>query len=88
MSNINIKKRSSNLNNLESFYINHPSFNTVKQLYLNNTIKSIASVEKTLNGIKVKKNGELFKTSVKKAEKLEQVLKVLKSTKKLAQKKY
>ena len=70
----NIKKRSSNLNNLESFYINHPSFETVKQLYLNNTIKSIASVEKTLKSIKVKKNGEYYKTSIKKVEKLEQVL--------------
>ena len=70
----NIKKRSSNLNNLESFYINHPSFETVKQLYLNNTIKSIASVEKTLKSIKVKKNGEYYKTYIKKVEKLEQVL--------------
>ena len=83
----NILKRSKTINKLESFYLNHPSFNTVKQLYLNNTIKSIASVEKTLKSIKVKKNGELYKTAVKKAEKLEQVLKVLKSTKKLAQKK-
>ena len=70
----NIKKRSSNLNNLESFYINHPSFETVKQLYLNNTIKSIASVKKSLKSIKVKKNGEYYKTSIKKVEKLEQVL--------------
>jgi len=68
MSNINILKRSKTINKLESFYLNHPSFETVKQLYLNNTIKSIASVEKTLKSIKVKKNGELYKTSIKKAQ--------------------
>jgi hypothetical protein len=72
MSNINILKRFKTINKLESFYLNKPSFETVKELYLNNTIKSIASVKKTLNGIKVKKNGELFKTSVKKVQKLEE----------------
>ena len=71
MSNINILKRSKIINKLESFYLNKSSFETVKELYLNNTIKTIASVKKILNSIKVKKNGELFKTSVKKVEKLE-----------------
>jgi hypothetical protein len=75
MSNINILKRSKTINKVESFYLNHPSFETVKQLYLNNVIKSIASVEKTLKSIKVKKNGEYYKTSIKKVEKLEKLLK-------------
>jgi hypothetical protein len=74
-SNINILKRSKTIKKLPSFYLNHPSFETVKQLYLNNVIKSIASVEKTLNSIKVKKNGEYYKTSIKKVEKLEKLLK-------------
>jgi len=68
----NILKRSKTINKLESFYLNHPSFETVKEMYLKNTIKSIASVEKTLKSIKVKKNGELYKTAVKKVEKLEE----------------
>jgi hypothetical protein len=68
MSNINILKRSKTIKKLPNFYLNHPSFETVKQLYLNNVIKSIASVEKTLNSIKVKKNGELYKTAVKKVQ--------------------
>lgn len=83
----NIIKRSKNLiKKLESFYTSHPSFETVKELYLNNTIKSIASVKKTLNNIKVKKNGELYKTSVKKVEKLEEQLIETKATKKISQK--
>lgn len=75
MSNINILKRSKTINKLGSFYLNHPTFETVKQLYLYNVIKSIASVEKTLKSIKVKKNGEYYKTSIKKVEKLEKLLK-------------
>lgn len=84
MSNINILKRNKTINNLPSFYLNHPSFETVKQLYLNNVIKSIASVEKTLKSIKVKKNGELYKTSIKKAQVINDMLnasKKLKQTK-------
>ena len=72
--NINTLKRSKTINKLESFYLNNPTFETVKQLYLNNVIKSIASVEKTLKSIKVKKNGELYKTSIKKAQALEDKL--------------
>ena len=82
----NIIKRSKNLiKKLESFYTSHPSFETVKELYLNNTIKSIASVKKSLNAIKVKKNGELYKTSVKKVEKLEEQLKEIKEKQKFEQ---
>jgi hypothetical protein len=70
MTKTNTLKRSKTINKLGSFYLNNPTFETVKQLYLNNVIKSIASVEKTLNSIKVKKNGELYKTSIKKAQAL------------------
>ncbi len=84
MSNINTLKRSKTINKLESFYLNHPSFETVKQLYLNNIIKSIASVEKTLKSIKFKKNGEYYKTSIKKAQTLNDMLN---ASKKLKQKK-
>jgi len=72
MSNINTLKRSKLLNKLETQYTDHPSFETVKGLYLNNTLKTIASVKKSLNAIKVKKNGELYKTSIKKFKQLEE----------------
>ena len=65
MSNINILKRSKTINKVGSFYLNHPTFETVKQLYLNNIIKSIASVEKTLNSIKVKRMVNIIKHLLK-----------------------
>lgn len=71
MTKTNTLKRFKLLNNLDNFYLNNPSFEMVKQLYLNNIIKSITSVEKTLKSIKVKKNGELYKTSIKKFKQLE-----------------
>jgi hypothetical protein len=77
MTKTNTLKRSKTINKLGSFYLNNPTFETVKQLYLNNVIKSIASVEKTLNSIKVKKNGELYKTSIKKVQVLNDKLEKL-----------
>ena len=67
----NILKRSKKLSKIGIAYISHPQYRTVEQLYLNNTIKSIASVKKTLRDIKIKKDGKLYKTSIKKVEKIE-----------------
>ncbi len=60
----NIIKRYEQLRKLDIDMLEHPIFEEVKELYINNKIKSISSVKSYLKKMKVKKNGELYKNAV------------------------
>lgn len=68
--NSNIKKRIKKYNKELYFYTSNPNYEKVKDLYINGEIKSIPSAIKIIKSIKYKKNNELYKTSVKKQDKL------------------
>lgn len=73
--NPNTEKRSKKFQSELSFYAKHPYFEEVKQLYLNNAIKSLVSAEKQLKSIKITKAGKVYKTSTRAVEKLKAVAK-------------
>lgn len=64
---------------------NHPNYEDVKYLYVNDNIKNIASARKQLNNIKLTTKGSIYKTSLPKQEKF---LKEVKNTEKENQKIY
>lgn len=63
---MNITKREKRFNKDMYLYKTHPFYNEIKQLYLNNVIKTITSAESKINKIKVKKDGKVYKSSIKK----------------------
>ena len=69
----NIIKRYAQLRQLDIEMLEHPIFEEVKELYINNKIKSISSVKSYLKKMKLKKNGELYKTALNKLEKIKQM---------------
>ena len=66
----NQQKRTNKFNRELSLLKTHPNFNDVKQLYVNNIIKNIASAEKKLLSIKLTNKGQVYKTSLSKQQEL------------------
>jgi hypothetical protein len=66
----NNNKRFKKFNTELSYLKNNPNFEIVRDLYLSNKVKSIPSAVKVLKSIKFKKDGEVFKVSEKKQNKL------------------
>ena len=62
---VNLVKREKKFNKEFEFNKTHPYYNTIKELYLNNTIKSISSASKQFKKLKITKAGKLYKTSAK-----------------------
>ena len=51
-------------------YRKHPNYDVIKELYVENNVKSIASAKAILNKIKITNKGQVFKTSTNAQEKL------------------
>lgn len=67
---VNQEKRVKKFNKEMSLYKTHPNYNDIKELYVNNVIKSIVSAEKTINKIKITKKGDVYKTSINAQQKV------------------
>lgn len=66
----NKEKRVKKFNKDLFMFVNHPNFKDVRELYVNDIIKNIASAEKTLRDIRITNKGEVFKNSVAKQTQL------------------
>jgi hypothetical protein len=81
--NVNIEKRLKKFNKNFSFYKNHPNFEDIKTLYINDIIKNINSVDKAFRKIKITKKGKLYKTSEESQKKIIEKVKILNGVDKL-----
>jgi hypothetical protein len=62
----NLHKREKRFNKEFKYsFINHPSYNDIKTLYLNNVVKNIKTAINLFNKIKLTKKNSIFKTSIK-----------------------
>jgi len=71
---MNIQKRVKKFNKQFLFFKNHPNYEDIKTLYINNILKSTSSVNKAFKKIKLTKKGEIYKTSKLTQEKIIQAL--------------
>jgi len=67
---MNIQKRVKKFNKQFLFFKNHPNYEDIKTLYINNILKSTSSVNKAFKKIKLTKKGEIYKTSKLTQEKI------------------
>lgn len=74
---MNTVKREKKFNKEMSLYVSHPYYNDIKQLYINNVIKTITSAEAKIKKIKITTKGKVYKTSIKKAVEVKKDIKNL-----------
>jgi hypothetical protein len=67
---VNQEKRTKKFNKEMFLYKTHPNYDDIKELYINNVIKTIISAQKAINKIRITKKGKVFKTSIKAQEKI------------------
>ena len=68
--NMNVNKREKRFKKDLVAYKNHPNYKNVKELYLNDVIKTIVSAEKQLKKIKLTNKGLVYKASLNNQNKL------------------
>ena len=68
---INIEKREKRFLKEFSSYKSNPYFKTIKELYLNNKLKNTSSVQKYFNNIRIKKDNDPYKNSIKYVKQIE-----------------
>jgi hypothetical protein len=86
--NSNPEKRVKKFNKEMSIFKSHPNYDDIKELYVNNVIKTIVSAEKAIRKIRITNKGQVYKSSVNAQQKVVQQLdqfKTKKETKKLEQ---
>jgi len=62
---VNLEKRTKKFNKEFELIKTHPYYDTIKELYLNGTIKTISSASKQFKKLKITKAGKLYKSSAK-----------------------
>lgn len=67
---VNQEKRTKKFNKEMFLYKTHPNYDDIKELYINNVIKTIISAQKAINKIRITKKGKVFKTSLRAQEKI------------------
>jgi hypothetical protein len=83
---VNKEKRLKKFSKEMSLFKTHPNYNDIKELYINNVIKTIVSAEKAINKIRITNKGQVYKSSVNAQQKVVKQLdefKTKKETKKL-----
>lgn len=73
----NKEKRVKKFNKDLFMFVNHPNFKDVRELYVNDLIKNIASAEKTLRDIRITNKGEVFKNSIANQQKVKKQIKIM-----------
>lgn len=61
-------------NEFDLGFKNHPSYDDIKMLYLNNVIKNIKTAFNIFNKIKLTKKNQIFKSSIKKFNEIKQMV--------------
>ena len=67
---VNQEKRLKKFSKEMSLFKTHPNYNDIKELYINNVIKTIVSAEKAINKIRITKKGLVYKNSIGAQEKV------------------